>query len=283
MSDRQRPRRRQIRERTHLQSGLSIIPSLFTIGNIFSGCYSIISVLRGNFDHAAIAIGIGAVLDGLDGRIARLTKTVSDFGLELDSLADVVTFGVAPAILAFAWGMGAFEATKGATGIAKDVTQFGWFSTFAFVLCGALRLARFNMQSKKPPDTASKRFFVGLPIPAAAGVIASIVHFFKKPILDFGSALLWYFLVSVVALLMISTVRYYSFKEFDMKKPRPRWIFVAAGALIWAIIFYSESVLLSLAVVYVTSGPVFHLVRFVQRFFPGRVAPTEPVHGNIRT
>src|SRR5580765_7483438 len=169
MADRQRTKRRRMRERPNLQSGLSIIPSLFTIGNIFAGCYSIISALKGNFDNAAIAIGIGAVLDGLDGRIARLTKTTSEFGLELDSLADVVTFGVAPAILAFSWGLGSFE---GSTGDAfKHVTQFGWFATFAFVLCGALRLARFNLQSKKPADTTSKRFFVGLPIPAAAGIV----------------------------------------------------------------------------------------------------------------
>src|SRR5262249_29396982 len=228
MSYRQRPKRRRLQENTRLQTGLSIIPSIFTIGNIFSGCFSIISALKGNFDNAAIAIGIGAVLDGLDGRIARLTKTTSEFGLELDSLADVVSFGVAPAILAFAWGLGSF---KGSTGDAfKHVTQFGWFATFAFVLCGALRLARFNLQSKKPSEPSSKRFFVGLPIPAAAGILASIVHFLKQPILQAGSALLWYFLVTLVAFLMISTVRYYSFKEFDMAKRRPRWTFLLVGA-----------------------------------------------------
>src|SRR5262249_38630888 len=158
-----------------------------------------------NFDNSAVAIGIGGVLDGLDGRIARMTNTTSDFGLELDSLADVVTFGVAPGILAFSWGLGSFAGVPGQA--IKHVTQFGWFGTFAFVLCGALRLARFNAQSRKPTEASSKRFFVGLPIPAAAGTIAAVIHFFKQQILVVASALLWYFLVALVAFLMISTVR----------------------------------------------------------------------------
>ena len=280
MSDRHRVRRRKISDRPSLRPGLSLIPSLFTIGNIFCGCFSIICALKGRFDSAAVAIGIGAVLDGLDGRIARMTKTTSDFGLELDSLADVVSFGVAPAILAFSWGLGKFDGVQ--ADIVKHVTQFGWFATFAFVLCGALRLARFNVQSKKHEETGPKRFFVGLPIPAAAGMVAAIVHFFKKPILLVGSALLWYFLVAALAFLMISTVRYYSFKDLDMKKPRPRWIFLAAGALIWSIISYSEYVLLILATIYVSSGPVINLLHLVRRFLPGSVTSSEPVHGNIR-
>jgi len=272
--------KRKIQETPKLR-GLSIIPSLFTIGNIFCGCFSIISVLQGNFDSAAVAIGVGYVLDGLDGRIARLTNTASDFGMELDSLADIITFGVAPAILAFSWGMGSFKVVPG-DDIIKHLREFGWFATFAFVLCGTLRLARFNIQSKKPADSGSKRFFVGLPIPAAAGIIAAIVHFGKQPILMVGSALLWYFLVTLVALLMISTVRYSSFKEFDMKKPRPRWLFVGIGAFIWATISYSEYVLLILAVVFVSSGPILKLFQFVRRFIPSAVAPSETVHGNIR-
>jgi CDP-diacylglycerol---serine O-phosphatidyltransferase len=280
MIGRRRGKKRRMAGRPNLHTGLSIIPSLFTIGNIFCGCYAIIASLKGNFDNAAIAIGIGGVLDGLDGRIARLTNTASDFGLELDSLADVVTFGVAPAILAFAWGLGSFSGVPGDA--VKHVTQFGWFATFAFVLCGALRLARFNVQSKKPVEAEAKRFFVGLPIPAAAGIIAAIVHFFKQQIQLVGSALLWYFLVAIVAFLMISTVRYYSFKEFDMKKPRPRWAFVAAGALIWSIIFYSEYVLLLITVAYVTSGPLSRLVQIVRRLSPSNAKSSEPAHGNIR-
>jgi CDP-diacylglycerol--serine O-phosphatidyltransferase len=280
MSDR-RVRRRKTRERPHIQRGLSIIPSLFTIGNIFCGYYSVISSLRGNFDHAALAIGFGAVLDGLDGRIARLTNTTSDFGLELDSIADFATFGVAPGMLAFSWGLGALRGMQ--ADVIDHVTQFGWFATFAFVLCGALRLARFNIQSKKPPETATKRYFVGLPIPAAAGVVAAIVHYLKSPILMVGSALLWYLLITIVAVLMISTVRYYSFKEFDLKKRRPQITGLATALLIWSILTYSEYVLLTLAVAYVSSGPILKLVQIVRRLLPSHVASSETAHGNIGT
>jgi len=281
VGDRQRIKRRRIRERANLHSGLSILPSLFTIGNIFCGYFAIVSSFRGNFDSASVAIGIGAVLDGLDGRIARMTNTVSDFGLELDSLADVITFGVAPAVLAFTWGVGSFQGVQG--NIIKNITQFGWFATFAFVLCGALRLARFNIQSKKPQEASAKRFFVGLPIPAAAGLLASIVHFQKEHIDQAGSALLWYFLVTLVAFLQISTVRYYSFKDFQMNNPRPRWLFVAVGTLIWSIIFYSEYVLMTLAVVYAASGPVMKLGQFVRRVLPSSGTTSETAHDNIRT
>src|SRR5580704_6267211 len=169
MADRLHPKKRKIPERVSLRSGLFIIPSLFTLGNIFCGYYAVLSAHRGHYDNAALAIGVGVILDGLDGRIARLTKTTSDFGLELDSLADFATFGIAPAMLAFSWGLGSFDKTQGS--MVHHVTQFGWFATFAFVICGALRLARFNIQSKRPQETAPKRYFVGLPIPAGAGII----------------------------------------------------------------------------------------------------------------
>src|SRR6267378_5656253 len=155
--------KRHIRNRLRIRRSLSIVPSLFTVGNIFCGYYSIVSTLRGNWDYAAVLIGIGYILDGLDGRVARMTKTASDFGLQLDSLADVITFGIAPGILAFSWGFGASEGIDGS--VAKHVHQLGSLATFAFVVCGALRLARFNLQAKKPAETSSKRYFVGLPIP----------------------------------------------------------------------------------------------------------------------
>lgn len=276
-----RPRRR-IRDRARIQNGLSIIPSLFTIGNIFCGYYAIISTLRGNFDNAAIAIGVGTVLDTLDGRIARLMKTASEFGLQLDSIADVLTFGAAPAMLAFAWGLTSTEGIE--ANVAQHVRQLGWLATFAFVVCGALRLARFNIQSaRKSPDAISKRYFVGLPIPAAAGTIAAVVHFFKSPILLIGSALLWCFLILLVAFLMISTVRYYSFKEFNAKKYGPRFALFSTAMLIGLVIFYSEIVLLLMATIYVSSGPVMKLVQVVRRFLPARVSPAEPVHGNIKS
>lgn len=274
-----RLKRKPLGERKNFH-GLSIIPSLFTIGNIFCGYYAIISTLKENYDQAAIAIGIGAVLDGLDGRIARLTKTVSDFGVELDSLADVLTFGVAPAMLAYGWGL---TATAGfGAEIAKHVYQLGWLATFAFVICGALRLARFNMHARKPVEGSSKRYFVGLPIPAAACLVAAWVHFWKTPVLQVGSAMLWSFLMLLLAFLMISTVRYYSFKELDLKQPRSRLVFFGVGMLIGLTLFYSEWVLLSLAVIYVSSGPVARIAQAVKRLHPtsSGVPPREPAkHG----
>jgi len=275
-----RPRRR-IRDRARIRTSLSIVPSLFTVGNIFCGYYSIVATLRGNWDYAAVLIGIGYILDGLDGRVARLTKTTSDFGLPLDSIADVITFGVAPGILAFNWGFGASEGIDGS--VAKHVHQLGSLATFAFVVCGALRLARFNLQAKLPPETTSKRYFVGLPIPAAAGMIASIVHFFKTPTLMVGSALLWSFLILLLAFLMISTVRYYSFKEFDVKKARPSLALFGTAMLISLIYLYSEVMLLAMAAVYVSSGLILNLTHTVRRFLPSSVSRSEPAHGNIKS
>jgi CDP-diacylglycerol--serine O-phosphatidyltransferase len=275
-----RPRRR-IRDRSRLRTSLSIVPSLFTIGNIFCGYYSIISTLRGNWDYAAILIGIGYILDGLDGRIARLTKTASDFGLQLDSIADVITFGVAPAMLAFSWGFGASEGIEGS--VARHVHQLGSLASFAFVVCGALRLARFNLQASKATETGSKRYFVGLPIPAGAGMVAAVVHFFKTPTLMVGSALLWSFLLLSVAFLMISTVRYSSFKEFDVKKARPSLALFGTAMLISLIYLYSEVMLLAMATIYVSSGLIHELVLAVRRFLPSAATRSEPVHGNIKS
>ncbi|HYR86031.1 MAG TPA: CDP-diacylglycerol--serine O-phosphatidyltransferase [Terriglobia bacterium] len=255
--------RRRIRDRARIQSGLSIVPSLFTVGNIFCGYYAVIATLRANYDYAAIAIGVGMVLDMMDGRIARMTQTDSDFGIQLDSLADLVTFGVAPAMLAFNWGLSSTAGME--ANIAKHVNQLGWLATFAFLVCGALRLARFNIQTKKPQDTGSRRYFVGLPIPMGASMIAAVVHFFKSPILLVGSALLWSLLILLIAFLMISTVRYASFKEFDVKKPR-RIVLFCTAMLIALVIFYSEVVLLVLATIYISSGLVAKLVPLASRF-----------------
>src|SRR6266850_200583 len=272
----ERRQRKRIRDRSRIQRSLSIVPSLFTIGNIFCGYYSVVSTLRGNWDYAAVLIGVGYILDGLDGRIARLTKTASDFGLQLDSLADVITFGIAPGVLAFSWGFGASQGIEGS--VARHIYQLGSLASFAFVVCGALRLARFNIQAKLPPETTSKRYFVGLPIPAGAGMVAAVVHFFKTPTLMIGSALLWSFLILVLAFLMISTVRYYSFKEFDVKKARPSLALFGTAMLISLIYLYSEVMLLALAAAYVSSGLILNLTHTVRRFLPSSVNHSEPAH-----
>ena len=262
-----------------IRSGLWFLPSLFTIGNIFCGYYSVIATLKGNFDHAAIAIGVGYILDGLDGRIARLTGTSSDFGVQLDSLADVLTFGICPAMLAFSWGLDSI----GRTPVEQHVRTFGWIATFVFVMCGALRLARFNVQSQRPVELNSKRFFVGLPIPAGAGLVAAVVHFIKSPLQTVGSSLLWSFLVLLTAFLMISTVRYYSFKDLDIMRRSRSVVLVAAGLLIGLVFYYSEPMLLSITVVYVASGPSAKLIQFVRRLVPAGSKPRETAHGNIKT
>ena len=161
--------------------------------------------------------------------------------------------------------------------------QLGSLASFAFVVCGALRLARFNLLAKKPSETSSKRYFVGLPIPAAAGMIVAVVHFFKTPTLMVGSALLWSFLILFMAFLMISTVRYYSFKEFDVKKARPSLALFGTAMLISLIYLYSEIMLLAMASIYVSSGLVYELVHTVRRFLPSSASRSEPAHGNIKS
>ena len=279
MSDRKRRRPPDIgrnqKVRYQLRSPLSILPSLFTIGNIFCAYYSVMSTLNQKYDYAALAIGVGYILDGLDGRVARLTGTSTEFGAQLDSLADVLTFGIAPAILAFDWGI---EWMSGAhSPRLADLNQFeqhvrsgGWLVTFAFVICGALRLARFNVQAQKPSDAASKRYFVGLPIPAGAGLLASVVHFWQTPVASVGTSLLWCLLIGMTAFLMISTIRYQNFKELGIFARRPRMTLVAAAMLIVLIFQYSEVMLLLLAVTYVASGPVSRLIQAVRRL---------PIHG----
>ncbi len=256
--------RKRFRDRPRVRTGLSIIPSLFTIGNMFCGYYSVASSLQGNYDYAALAIGVGAVLDMLDGRIARMTNTSSDFGVELDSLADLLTFGVAPSVLALNWGISSLQGLP--ADIAQDVYKFGWLATFGFLIAGALRLARFNVVAHKGGDPAKpKRDFVGLPIPAAAGMVAAIVHFQKSPVTQIGSALLWCLLVATLAFLMISTIRYPSFKEVHLKKPLPRSALAGTAMLIGLIVFYSEIVLLVIATIYMGSGPVLRVSQALGR------------------
>jgi CDP-diacylglycerol--serine O-phosphatidyltransferase len=290
---RRRPNKNRPNPRSErLQSSLSLIPSLFTIGNMFCAYFSVISTFKGNYDHAAMAIGVGVVLDGMDGRIARMTQTSSEFGVQLDSIADVLTFGIAPAVLALIWGQNHIAGLAAPStvlpelqsGIAIYVTahlrHWSWIVTFVFMVCGGWRLARFNVQSQNPLDTGSKRNFVGLPIPAGAGLIAAIVHFFKSPIVDVIPAMFWYLLVLLTGLLMASTIRYPSFKELHFLKRGTRLTLFATASLIGLIYFYSEVMLLLISMAYVSSGLVMQTLR---RFGPPAPALGEPAHGNIKT
>ncbi len=246
--------------------GVYLLPTLFTIGTIFCGFYAVINTMKGEFDLAAIAIGFAVVCDALDGRIARLTNSCSEFGVQMDSLADVITFGVAPATLAYIWGLKSIEATI--TPYAKHVQQIGWIVCFAFLICGAMRLARFNLQSSRPQAAGSqsgpKKYFVGMPIPAGAGLVAAIVHFFQEPISHWSVGALWNVLLGILAFLMISTIRYPSFKHIDLRSRKSHANVYALAMLVALIYFYSQIVLLTLATVYATSGILAKILSLIK-------------------
>jgi len=246
-----------------LRRGMYIIPSLFTSGNIAAGYFAITQSLQGSvqeprhFNYAALAIGFAIPFDALDGRIARMTKTTSDFGKELDSLADVITFGVAPSLLAFTWG---FQNLPMAMDPVRrqHVIQWGAFVCFLFLLCGAGRLARFNIGANPIPTNPGRpgrKYFVGMPIPAAAGVIAAVVHFFSgTPVPNWRVAIMWMTLVFIVGLLMVSTWRFWSGKEIDLSARHPFQRIVVIGLAIYATVFFSQIVLFLIAFCYMFSG-----------------------------
>lgn len=236
-------------KKENMKRGIYILPNLVTAASLFAGFYSIVSSLNGNYSTAAIWIFISAVCDGLDGKVARMTGTTSKFGVEFDSLADLVAFGVTPALLMYAWALRPFG-------------RLGWVAAFLFLVCGALRLARFNVQV----DTVESKRFVGLPIPAAASMVASTVllfyHFgwpssFKK------LAILG--LIYLLAFLMVSNFRYYSFKDPAFIKRQPFGFLLLAVVLL--IVIAAEPVVMTFAVLllYVLSGPVDFIVTWPRR------------------
>lgn len=257
MKNGQAPNRRPARR------GMYILPSLFTAGTIAAGFYAIVQSLQGStiephhFDYAALAIGVAIPFDGLDGRIARLTNTASEFGRELDSLADVITFGVAPAILAYSWGFRMLPVTVGPV-LRHQLMQVGAVVCFLFLICGACRLARFNISSDakpKNPGRPDRKYFVGMPIPAAAGVIAATVHVFGgTPVFNAILAGVWIFLVGLVGFLMVSTWRFWSGKEINLLDRHPFQLLVLIGAVVGVILLFHHILLFVLALGYMFSG-----------------------------
>lgn len=233
-----------------------MLPNLFTTAALFAGFYAIVAAMKGRFEPAAIAIFVAMVMDGLDGRVARLTNTQSEFGVQYDSLADLVSFGLAPALVIYQWAL---------SGLGKP----GWLAAFIFAACAALRLARFNTQV----GIADKRYFQGLASPAAAAVIAGLIWVGTEYQIDGAQISALVFVLTVlVGLLMVSNVRYHSFKEFDLKGKVP---FVAAVVviLVFAVIFMQPpEVLFAMALIYATSGPIVTLVQLRRR----RVRRTRP-------
>lgn len=228
-----------------LHKGVYLLPNLLTTAGLFAGFYSIIASFRADFWTAAVAILIANVFDMLDGRVARLTHTTSRFGIEYDSLADLVAFGVAPAILVYRWAL-------------EPWATWGWLAASLYVTCGALRLARFNVQY----ETAEKRHFVGLPIPAAAEVIATMVLLYHR--LGGNGPTNKHFLILLVtyalAALMVSSVKYFSFKETELLRRQPFWLLVVAIVIIKLLIAEPEILLFSCFAVFALWGPMRLLI-----------------------
>ena len=274
----------EVRERKGIRKGLYLLPSAFTAANIGMGYFAVMASLRGfqllsegptpegirmataHFDNASRAIGWAILFDTLDGRIARMTKTTTEIGIQLDSIADVVTFGIAPAVLIYAWGYG------GALPEGSQLHKLGWFVSFMFLICGAIRLARFNVQAMRPRSMAEgsakvdKKHFVGLPIPAAAGLLVALVHFAPRPLVSYEGNLPALYsvmlmgLVAILSALMVSTIRYSSFKTLGAGRRstiKVMPVIAAVGMLVW---LYSRYVLLAMILTYVLHG-------LVSRFF----------------
>lgn len=271
-------------ERRGVKKGLYLVPSAFTAANIACGFYAVMSALRGfqligtgdflsaatHLDHGAIAIGVAVVFDMLDGRIARMTKTTTEIGIQLDSIADVVTFGLAPAVLAYVWGYGA--SLEEESGLHK----MALFLSFMYLMCGAFRLARFNVQSSRPRILAEgtvkvdKKSFVGLPIPVAGGLIAAIIHFTPQPLVYYGPeraevySVMLMALVGLLSVLMVSTLRFSSFKEIGTRSRSMRTVILVL-AFCMLVVLYSRHVLLALATGYILYGLLSRAVGMFRR------------------
>ncbi len=266
--------------------GMYILPSLFTAGSIALGYYVIMESIRGTvvsdpglramaFDRAALAIIFAIVFDGLDGRIARMTNTSSEFGKELDSLADVITFGVAPSLLAYLWGVRQL-APSGHPEIEGRVMHFGIVVCFLFLICGASRLARFNISvnpQPRNPGLPGRKYFVGMPIPAAAGVLAAVIHFEAgSPVYSVWISLVWLGLVAFTGFLMVSSWRFWSGKEIDMSARKPGRLLALVVVIIGVVVEWHQTALLVMALGYLASGVMARLAYSLKRRMTQRAA-----------
>jgi len=263
-----------------LKKGLYLFPTAFTAANILMGFLAVLYSIRGYqtvltdyelaasyFNYAGVFIGFAILFDTLDGRVARLTRTATEIGVQLDSLADVLTFGIAPIALVYAWGIGAVFSEQ------SSAHYLGVFLLFMYLMCGAFRLARFNLQATRPrvliegATKSDKKNFVGLPIPPSAGLMASIVHFTPMPLNSHGESAQFYgilmiILLGILGLLMVSTLRYTSFKTVGTGKTNIYIVLliVAIGMAIW---LYSQYALLILSALYVSHGVIWYILSFL--------------------
>lgn len=232
------------------RKSIYLLPNLLTSASLFCGFYSMVAAIDKKFVHAAIAVFISAIFDALDGRVARMTGSTSRFGVEYDSLSDVIAFGVAPGLLVYLWAL-------------KGYGRFGWLAAFLFVACGALRLARFNVQV----DTVQKKYFLGLPIPAAAACIAASVLFFHK--LGYPAEIRQIampILVYALALLMVSDIRYFSLKDLTYLKTKPFKSSVAAVLLFVIVLMKPSITLFVFTMGYMISGPIYRVIKGKKAF-----------------
>lgn len=235
---------------TQMRKGVYILPNLFTSAGLFCGFFSVVQTIKENYLLAAIAVLVALVFDALDGRIARMTKTSSQFGVEYDSLSDVIAFGVAPGVLAYRWAL-------------EPWGVWGWLAASLYAICGALRLARFNVQV----DTADKRNFVGLPIPAAAAVIATtiLMYFFLGGEGATNKHITLLLLIYILAGLMVSHIPYYSFKEFHFGTRQPFWTLLLGIIVLQLMIAEPQIMLFSAFSLYAVSGPLWTVWRFLRK------------------
>jgi CDP-diacylglycerol--serine O-phosphatidyltransferase len=247
-----REKKERLKKMNRMRKGIYILPNLFTSASLFCGFFALLRTLQEDFYTAAIFILASGLLDGMDGKIARYTNTTSRFGVEYDSLADVIAFCVAPGILVYAWALEPFG-------------RLGWLAAFLFVVCGALRLARFNLQS----STVESRFFSGLPTPAAAGVIATgVLVFYEVGDTGVSRHLTVLIVTYLLAFLMVSSFKYYGFKDIELFRRKPfRWLVIAILLLI-VIVYAPEYTLFGLFFAYFISGPILSLVLFYRRRHP---------------
>jgi CDP-diacylglycerol--serine O-phosphatidyltransferase len=258
--------RTRAQKRARLHRGMYLLPSLFTVGNIGAGYFAITRLfaaisgrgeVRSNLDWAAIAILFAIPFDSLDGRIARMTNTTSEFGKELDSLADVITFGVAPSLLAYVWGFH-FLPESINDELRLDLVHIGGFICFLFLIGGASRLARFNISHNpvpRNPGRPDRKYFVGMPIPAAAGLLAAAVHLcYGYPVQAWWFAIAWLLLVGTCGFLMVSTWRFWSGKEINFSRRHPFQILLLMAIALFLIIRFSQVVLFAGALLYMFSG-----------------------------
>jgi CDP-diacylglycerol---serine O-phosphatidyltransferase len=269
------------------------LPTFFTAGNLFLGFYALLETFQGamdslqnaagahlHFQTAALSIGLAVLLDGLDGRIARMTNTTSDFGREMDSLADCISFGIAPAVLAFAWGIQFVEPPTDWITL-EQLRRAGYLFSFVFLLCGAGRLARFNITKNpipKNPGRSDRKYFVGLPIPSAAGTVSAVVYAAgSTPLRWWVFSAAWLVLLALLSFLMVCTWRYPSFKDVHLTRPRsPIVLIVILGGAISLIWTFSQPALLALSVGYVGSGIVIRIGGAIRRRMRPSPRPPQP-------